>query len=82
MSSADNLFVLVRWVEDESFGVMPLSSVPPKEREDIYPGQFTRMKWRGKKLYEVEVLKVSGKGFFFRMHVLNIIYIVSHNFRQ
>lgn len=55
-----NEFVLVRWVEDESFGVMPLSAVPPKEREDVYPGQFVRMKWRGKKLYEVEVLKVSG----------------------
>ena len=48
---------------------MPLSAVPPKEREDVYPGQFTRMKWQGKKLYEVEVLTVSGKTFFFRIQL-------------
>ena len=35
MSGEDNEFVLVRWVEDESFGVMPLSAVPPKERTFI-----------------------------------------------
>ena len=47
-------------MEDGSFGVMPLSAVSPKERGDVYHGQFMRMKWQGKKLYEAEVLKVSG----------------------
>lgn len=61
MSAEGSEFVLVRWVEDESYGVMPLSAVPQKEREDVYPGQFTRMKWQGKMLYDVEVLKVSSK---------------------
>ena len=61
MSVEGSEFVLVRWVEDESYVVMPLSAVPQKEREDVYPGQFTRMKWQGKKLYDVEVLKVSSK---------------------
>ena len=61
MSAEGSEFVLIHWVEDESYGVMPLSAVPPKEQEDVYPGQFTRMKWRGEKLYDVEVLKVSSK---------------------
>ena len=47
MPAEGSKFVLVRWVEDESYGVMPLRAVPPKEQEDVYPGQFTRMKWRG-----------------------------------
>ena len=49
-------FVLVRWLEEESIGVMPCSAAPPGV--SLYPGL---MKWKGKKQYEVEILKVSSK---------------------
>ena len=54
-------FVLVRWVEEDSVGVMPIAAAP--NSKDIYVGCFTKMTWtpKGKKLYDVEVLKISGK---------------------
>ena len=50
-------YVLVRWIEDESVGVMPLSAVAKGYSPS--PGATIRMKWRGKKEYEAEVLKIS-----------------------
>ncbi len=52
-------FVLVRWLEEETIGVMPCSAAPPGV--SLYPGLTTLMKWKGKKQYEVEILKVSSK---------------------
>ena len=53
-------FTLVNWIEEDSFGVMPVSAavISPDE---LYVGCKTKMKWtRGKKLYDVEILKISG----------------------
>lgn len=52
-------FALVRWIEEESVGVMPAGAAP--KGEDLYVGCLTKMKWgNGKKLYDVEILKLSG----------------------
>ena len=51
-------FVLVRWVEDNSIGVMPVSAAEKGTR--LFPGLTTSMKWRKKK-YEAEILKISRK---------------------
>lgn len=50
--------VLVRWYEDESVGVMPISSV--QKGEKVYVGATVNMKFKGK-TYEAEILKLSGE---------------------
>ena len=51
-------FTLVRWIEDDTVGVMPLSAV---EGKDCMPcvGATVDMRWRGKKTYEAEILRIS-----------------------
>ena len=51
-------FVLVRWPEDNSVGVMPTSAA--EKGVELYPGAEVRMKWK-KKMYDAEILKVSSK---------------------
>ena len=51
-------FALVRWVEEESVGVMPLSAV--KKNSNIFVGAIVEMKFK-KAFYDAEVLKISGK---------------------
>ena len=51
-------FALVRWVDEESVGVMPTSAV--RSGQKVYVGSFADMKYNGK-YYEVEILKISGK---------------------
>ena len=51
---------LVRWLVDGSFGVMPLSASKTSET-DLFVGSKTMMKWKGKKWYDVQILKISGK---------------------
>ncbi len=55
-------FALVRWIEQESVGVMPMSAAP-KTVVKLYDGLKTQMHFgkRSKKLYDVEVLKVSSE---------------------
>ena len=55
-------FALVRWIEEESVGVMPSSSAPKGVK--LYPGLKTKMKWKVKKFYDVEILKVSSEYIF------------------
>lgn len=57
--SSSKKFVLVRWMEDETVGVMPISAV--MEDYTPYSGAIVKMRWRGKKLYDAEILKISGK---------------------
>lgn len=47
----------------ESVGVMPISAGMMKNTPQLYPGlKKTQMKYgKGKRLYDVEVLKVSSK---------------------
>ena len=57
--SSSKQFALVRWTEDEKVGVMPISAVVKDYTP--YVGAIVKMRWRGKKLYEAEILKISGK---------------------
>ena len=50
-------YVLVRWIEDESVGVMPISAVAKGYNPSA--GATIKMRWRGKKEYEAEILKIS-----------------------
>ena len=53
-------FTLVHWMEEDSFGVMPASAATVS-LEELHVGSKTKMKWtKGKKLYDVEILKISG----------------------
>lgn len=54
-----NEFVLLRWTESESIGVMPASAAVTTEA--LYPGMVTDFKWKKREVYEVEILKVSSK---------------------
>ena len=56
-TSASNKYCLVRWLEDESVGVMPLSS---SKTPDVYVGKMTEFKYCGK-YYDAEILKISGE---------------------
>ena len=50
-------FMLVRWLEDERVGVMPVSAAKPGLKP--YVGAFVNVKWmRG--YYEAEILCISG----------------------
>lgn len=53
-------FILVNWVEDQTIGVMPLSSVRKEDAENIAVGSVCQVKW-GSKYFSAEVLKMSGK---------------------
>lgn len=48
----------MRWIEDETVSVLPVTAA--KAGQNVYPGVYSDFKWMGK-LYEAEVLKVSGK---------------------
>ncbi len=48
-------FALVRWLSDETVRVVPLSAT----KEVARVGYVVNMKW-GRKLYEAEILKISG----------------------
>ena len=52
-------YTLVRWIEDDTVGVMPLSAVTNESRPCA--GDVVDMRWRGKKTYESEILKISSK---------------------
>ena len=60
---------LVKWVADGSFGVMPLSA-SKTSTADLFVGSKTMMKWKGKKWYDVEILKISSKFF---IHIVNTV---------
>lgn len=46
-------FMLVRWLEDETVSVMPLSAM----RKDA----IAKVKQKRRKLYDAEILKISGE---------------------
>lgn len=50
--------VLVRWLEDQ-IGVMPISAIVKGDK--AYVGAIVNMKWKGKQVYEAEILKISSK---------------------
>ena len=50
-----SLFSMVRWLAEDSVGVMPNSAA----KEELKPRKIAKMKWKGK-MYDIEVLKVSS----------------------
>ena len=52
-------FVLVRWLDDETVSVMPLSAVCKDDR--AYVGAVVKVRWNGWKLYDAEIMKISGE---------------------
>ena len=60
MTGTQKKFALVKWLDEEQIRVMPVSAAP--NIESMFIGSITQMKWnKGKKLYDVEILKVSRK---------------------
>lgn len=59
-ASSKQEFALVRWLVDESVGVMPVTAV--KKGLEAYVGVVVAMRFH-KKLYDAEILKISGKLF-------------------
>jgi len=53
-------FVLVQWIEDDSVGVMPMTAVKAEEKERSV-GAVVDIRWKGKKTYPAEILKISSE---------------------
>ena len=51
-------FVLVRWLEDENVGVVPVSAVHADSR--VYVGALAKVKY-DRKFYDAELLQTSGE---------------------
>lgn len=54
-------YMLVRWVEEESVGVMPSTAVHKEDKAKAIIGDIVRLKWSGKQYYDAEILKTSGE---------------------
>ena len=50
-------FAIVRWVEEESVGVMPLTAM--HKGQTVHVGTYCEMKFKSNN--EVEILKIDGK---------------------
>ena len=61
-STEKKTFCPLRWIEDETVSVLPVTAA--KTGQKVYPGVYGDFKWL-KKVYEAQVLKVSGE-FMFR----------------
>lgn len=66
MSTA-KVFALVRWLTDEKVSVMPASAA--LNESSLVPGMITKMKWSGKEVYDVEILKLSCELIYKYLHV-------------
>ncbi len=58
MPPKNKRFMLVRWLVDETVGVMPLTSVKKDHTPRV--GAYVEAKYQGK-FYEAEILKISGE---------------------
>ena len=54
------VYCLVRWLEDESVGVIPKSSVRKGQTDKVCVGEICEFKFGGK-FYDAETLKISGR---------------------
>ncbi|XP_019860258.1 PREDICTED: uncharacterized protein LOC100637058 isoform X2 [Amphimedon queenslandica] len=58
MAETAKSFMLVRWLEDEKVGVMPVSAA--KTGVKPYVGAYIDVKWTRGKYYEAEILRISN----------------------
>ena len=65
-------FALVEWIADEQFGTKPVSAVQDADKDKLHVGMKTKMRYpvKGKRYYDVEILKLSG--------LLTIVFVVVH----
>lgn len=70
----EKTFILVRWLEDETVGVMPIGAVHAINHQEIKAGVEAKVKW-GRKLFTAEILQISSnnKLFFSHHHCLKRI---------
>ena len=54
-------YLLVRWIEEDSVGVMPSTALKKGQMPSV--GVITELKYSSK-FYEAEILKISGEGIF------------------
>ena len=56
MTGTQKTFALVRWLDEEQIGVMPVFAA--SNIETVFVGSITQIKCnKGKKLYDLEILK-------------------------
>ena len=65
----DKEFILVRWLQDETVGVMPQSAV--QKDSHVYVGAVTQVKY-GRRFFDAEILKVSCEFFCFFFRTCSI----------
>ena len=53
-------FILVRWLQDETVGVMPQSAVHKDAQSSTYVGSMVQVKY-GRKFYDAEILKIASE---------------------
>ena len=53
-------WLLVKWIEESSVGVMPAKCVHKEDQGQVAEFSTVRIKWRAK-FFDAEVLKLSGK---------------------
>ena len=58
--SKSPVYCLVRWLENESVGVIPKSSVRKGQTDKVCVGEICEFKYGGK-FYDAKMLKISGK---------------------
>ena len=51
-------FVLVRWIEEDQIGVMPISAVV--KTKPLSVGAVVGVKWKPGQVYDAEILKISS----------------------
>ena len=55
-------FVLVRWLDEDQIGVMPISSIVKDKA--VYVGAVVGIKWKPSEVYDAEILKISSKAIY------------------
>ena len=53
-------YILVRWLEDESVGIMPISAVHKDSQAQTHVGAVVDIKF-GRRYYTGEILQISGE---------------------
>ena len=71
MASKD--FVLVRWLKDESIGVMPISAVHKDARVQAHVGAVVDIKY-GRRYYRAEIFQISGE-FASSINSVGLVYV-------
>ena len=75
MPPKNQQFMLVRWLVDESVGIMPLTCI--KKNQSPRAGAFVDAKYQGK-FYEAEILKISSESYTLVFAIGNTLGIICY----